>query len=104
MPAGTARAFARAVMAARRQPLEARRQRILESAAGHAERTEYPVAHEVGERNPDCVGESQLLNQGATTGIMGGSEGRPNQSHWTDIRRRLAVEYLQHRWQRRSGI
>ena len=40
MPAGTARAFTRAVMATRRQSLKVRRQRIFERAAGHVERTE----------------------------------------------------------------
>ena len=102
MPAGV-QALAKAVMAARRQLLEVWRQWVFEGAAGHADRTEDPILHDVGECNPGRIGERQLLDHDATTGIMGSGKGRSNQSDGADIGRRPAVEYLRYRRQRYSG-
>src|SRR5215469_3148828 len=97
-----AHALPETAMAACRQLLAIRGQRLLKGAVGHADRAEHPTMHDFGEGNPDRINERELLDHDASTRVMGGGEGWANQTHRADIRRWLAVEYLLHVRQGRS--
>ena len=86
------------------RPWPARRELLIEAAAGHADRVQDHGAHQLLERRGGAVGQHLLKHRIVTAGVPEPAAGQHARADRRGIRRRLAPEHLQQGRHRLPGL